>query len=76
VWAQQYRDCFPRGEPEPDPNEHLRDERVQVGHYYVSRRSLESREWTLPEGCACALCAAEYRKAAHGIHLSGDEERG
>lgn len=61
MWAQKYRDCFPRREPEPDPNAHLHEPRVQVGHYAVPKEMLESGEWTLPPDCQCNLCVRERR---------------
>jgi hypothetical protein len=43
MWAQKFRDCFPKGEPEPDPNAHLQDrfQRVRVGHWMVPPEMVE-----------------------------------
>lgn len=56
MWAQRYRDIFPRERSEPQPD----TGRVRVGHYSVPREMLEEG-WKLPADCNCKLCVADRR---------------
>jgi hypothetical protein len=50
MWAQKYKDCFPRGESERGYNERPHDERVRVGHYLVPPELVEEYRARLLNG--------------------------
>ena len=61
MWAQRYRDVFPRTPATPKPDEG----RVRMGHYSVPRTMVQ--EGWRPPRCDCALCVADgFNKTEKG----------
>lgn len=61
MWAQRFRDVFPRSRTAPRPDKG----RVRMGHYSVPR-TMAQEGWR-PPPCSCALCTADgFNKTEKG----------